>query len=114
MHCLFLGEIQFQGSTGEHPSAAEITGLALETVRYHFAARDAIFENQVIPISDSSSSQIVTKESCTIGVSVENVIPLPANHFNMCRIKSRDDQAYQRVLWHCQEIGAKASQKHTV
>ena len=69
---------------------------------------------KLVLIPDSSSSQIVTKESCTIGVINENVIPLTANHMDMCRVENKDDTAYERVRKHCKEIGAKALERHTV
>ena len=89
-------------------------GLALKIERHDLATRDTVSETRLILISDSFSLQIVTKDSCTIGVSNENVVPLPADHVNMCRIESRGDKAYRIVLRHCKEIATEVLNKHTV
>ncbi|MCJ1393026.1 hypothetical protein MMC18_005898 [Xylographa bjoerkii] len=51
------------------------------------------------------TEQVVTKRSATIGVTHEDVLSLPKNHFDICRIENENEPAYRRIVKDCRAIG---------
>ena len=58
--------------------------------------------------------QVVEKFSATMGLSQEDIVPLCANHQEMCRFQSQLDNSYQIVLFCLRDISKKIFPGETV
>ncbi|KAI9660254.1 MAG: hypothetical protein M1831_003562 [Alyxoria varia] len=54
---------------------------------------------------------VVPKRSASIGITNEKVLPLPRDHFNVCRIENESDSAFRRIRTDCRDI---VGSEHTV
>ena len=48
--------------------------------------------------------QVVSRGSATIGVADEDVVPLPRDHLQICRIKDENELAFTKIVQECQKL----------